>query len=229
MITRIRRDPAERETLIDNALFANGSESNPIETDTALTYDAAGNILTRKTDAAWNRATGAWSEAPKQTSFEYDRLDRETKMTVTPATGPGRTTTSTYYGSGPMKSRTKKNGVVESWFYDLDGRINQMNRLRGGADHHDKNQHYDYDRNGNRVQDERGTYLYNGRDQLVRWKRGATARDPGTTVDYTVDGSGNVIEKVDSSEEDANDRTRPSSTAVPATPTASARSPLPKG
>jgi len=74
-----------------------------------------------------------------------------------------------------------------------------MRRNKGSATGAElKNRPYTYDPNANRTTDERGTHQFNPRDQLVKWTRGAKTKSPGSTVGYTLNGSGAIREKLDS-------------------------------
>jgi RHS repeat-associated protein len=200
--TVIDRDRAERETIVDvRPAGAAGSDNVP---DTRFTYDSEGNPLARQTDTPWNETlnngAGGWTGTPKTTSFTYDQLGRETRAEVDPKVGTNRITTTTYFGSGPLRAREHPNGALERYFYDTDGRINRMQRRRAGATNFYKNQPYDYDLNGNRVRDERGTYDYNARDQLTHWRRGPQSDHAGTDVHYKLDGQGNIRREQDEAE-----------------------------
>ena len=62
-----------------------------------------------------------------------------------------------------------------------------------------KDQEYTYHVDANRTKDERGTHVYNARDQLVQWTRAGDRRYGGSSVSYTVDGAGRVELVQDSS------------------------------
>lgn len=180
-------DGAERTEVVDER-WQNGR-------DTAFRHDADGNVLDRWTDTEYlgRNADGTVNvTGGKQTSFTYDELDREVSMRVADAGRPVRETTTQYWPSGDMRSRTKPNGTVEDWHYLDDGRVNRMRRHRAAAPATElaKDQQYHYDENGNRDVDERGLHVYNARDQLVRW---TPVWDASAVVEYDVNGSGAVV------------------------------------
>ena len=86
--------------------------------------------------------------------------------------------------------------MVESRYFADDGDIERMKRTKGSAGATLKDPNYTYDRNGNRTTDERGTHLFNARQQLVRWTR-AKGPKAGSSVKYTPNGAGAVVEEVD--------------------------------
>ena len=151
-------------------------------------------------------------------SFGFDRLDREIDSRTVPAAGGGltRTTHTSYWPSGERRCRQKNQlgdgaaAVTDSWYSYNDGRLSRAKRHRGGTTEDDgacvsapaaqlKDQAYSYDQNGNRDQDERGSYQFNSRDQVSRWTRGPRARSyPGSSVSYALNGSGAMTEKSDS-------------------------------
>lgn len=190
--TRIEVDGAERPTVVNETW----SDSR----DTTIRYDEDGNVIRRQTDGRLSPT----AEDPerylggKTSSFDVDPLGRETRMVVNPAGTEGpRTTLSDYHPSGALKRREKPNGVVETFSYEPDGRIDRVLRTRNGAGTSVGNQDYTYDRNGNRTRDERGTHSFNARDQLVEWTRAAGRRHAGGRVTYKVSGSGAVLEQKD--------------------------------
>ncbi|HEX8051734.1 MAG TPA: LamG-like jellyroll fold domain-containing protein [Thermoleophilaceae bacterium] len=192
--TKIKRDEAERESVV-NEDWDGGR-------DTVLEYDRAGNVTTRKTDGIYVNPTTYNGDERKVTTFDYDALDRETSAVVDPAEGDTRTTTTTWWDSNDMKTRTKSNGTVESYFYNARGEMAQKRRNPDEGD--TETQDYDYDRDGNRTQDERGTHVFNPRGQLVKWTRGPKyshseqAKDKdGTVVTYERNAGGDVTKEVD--------------------------------
>ena len=187
--TVIDRDAAEREHVV-NEQWAAGR-------DTLFGYDAAGNTTLRRTDGSWSGGDGY--SGGSATSFTYDALDRETEMSIDPAQSSDRVTRTSYYPSGDVMERDKAfSAVVEDFFYATDGRLLQMKRddTDSTADT-PKNQSYTYDVDGNRTSDERGTYLYDSRDRLVRWTRGQ-GPSSGTYVSYKLNGSGAILQQTDS-------------------------------
>jgi RHS repeat-associated protein len=183
--TVLRQDAAERTTLV-NEDWGGGR-------DTRMEYDEAGNVLQRWTDGEYSEdASGNPQFAGgKRTEFAYDSVDREFSMTVVPTGQPNRVTTTDWWPSGEMKSRTKPNDTVESWAYFETGAIKTMRRKpKGGGD---IDQEYTYDRNLNRLTDERGTHEYNARDQLTKWT--ANAQHGGTTTSYEVSATGAITKE----------------------------------
>ena len=163
-ITRMDHDVAERQRYVDEE-WANGK-------DTSFGYDANGNVTARRTDGELTGADRSGYAGGKLTTYEFDSLDRETKMTVDAAgAGANRLATTEYWPSGEKSKRVKADKVSETWFYANDGRL-LGDRRDNSAGVNTKNQEYRYDANGNRSKDERGEHQYNARDQLVQWKRG---------------------------------------------------------
>lgn len=192
--TTITRDDAEREKVVNEAW--DGGK------DTVFEYDRNGNVTTRKTDGKYVDASTYTGDERKTTTFEYDPLDRETRGVATPAEGSARTTTTTWWNSNDMRTRTKPNGTVESYFYNARGEM--ARKLRDPAQGATQTQDYDYDRDGNRVEDERGDHVFNPRGQLVRWTRGpkfnsadGSKDKDGTVVTYERNGSGDIKKKTD--------------------------------
>ena len=104
--------------------------------------------------------------------------------------GGARVTSTDWYPSGELERRTKPNSAVETRAYFEDGRISQMRRVANGVQQ--KDQTYDYDENGNRTRDERGTYLHSARDGLIKW-----TRSNGSTVSYRLMGSRAIKQSID--------------------------------
>jgi RHS repeat-associated protein len=193
-ITNISYDGAERVKVVND----------PAGGDTTFCYDHDGNVTRRETDgriggpiADHGCDTTDYSGLnAKTTTFAYDHVDRELTTIVNPGTGSPRTTSSAYYPSDAVATRTKSNTVVERWFYDSRGEPIRSQRDRQGATV--KNQVYSYDRNTNRTTDERGTYNYDARNQLTSWTRDPDQPHPGATVTYVHNGTGAVTRKTDS-------------------------------
>jgi RHS repeat-associated protein len=191
-LTRIARDPVERQTHV-NETWTSGR-------DTVNTFDLAGNVRTRKTDGTIGSG-GYGGEDAKTATFDYDSLDRETLMTVSPPTGANRVTTTNYWPSGRRESRTRPNGVIERRFFDTRGDISRL--IRDGQSGTDGLVVYRYDGNANRDRDERGRYEFNARDQLVLWQKpGSADQDAeldsaysGRITRYTLNGDGAIDEK----------------------------------
>lgn len=191
------RDSAERVTLVDTRAATGKKE-------TEFGYDRDGNVLDRRvdlyTDSAGVRKGDTYS-------FRFDALGREThtffcgsyRANCDPARAsvqPEQTTTTSYWDSGALRSRTKPNGVVETRTFGDDGDILSMRRTKGSAGAVLKDQGYVYDDNGNRTRDERGEHLFNARRQLIEWTRAQGPR-AGTTVNYTLNGAGAILAEDD--------------------------------
>jgi YD repeat-containing protein len=87
-------------------------------------------------------------------------------------------------------------GIDHLDFYDAAGQI--TDKQHTGTSPAD--QAYSYDANANRTKDEKGTEVYNSRDQLVSWTRTGGA----SGVSYVVNGAGAVTRSTDSSATGAN-------------------------
>jgi RHS repeat-associated protein len=159
-----------------------------------------GNVIDRRMDG---RVDEWGTQHGDMQSFRYDALGREThaffcsdwQETCDPARFAGQaeqTTTTSYWDSGAVRSRTRPNGVVESLSYDDAGDLIGMRRTKGMAGAVLKDQEYNYDPNGNRTRDERGTHIFNARSQLVEWTRAQGPR-AGTTVTYGLNGAGAIL------------------------------------
>jgi RHS repeat-associated protein len=204
-VTRMRNDDAERQRTV-NERWATGK-------DTVFAYNAEGEVLHRRTDGALpTDGDPAGYSGGKTTSFDYDNLGREKKTWVCTngpatcnATTADRTTTTTYFDGGFVDRRVKPNDVREDYTFRDDGRLASMRRSKPNNDEL-KNQEYLYDRNGNRRKDERGTHLFNARQQLVRWTRGPDQQRPeGSFVEYVLLGDGRLDVKRDYNESSPND------------------------
>ena len=189
--TTYEYDPAERQTEVNESSFQIEEEIRRGK-DTHLRYDENGNVLERRTDGRFTDPSGY--TGGKRAVFDYDRLDREISMTVTAASEPDRTTSTSWWDSGQRRERTTRRtgagaDTVERRFAFSDGRLSRMDRRRIGAPAGSfaKNRSYDYDANGNRTADERGTHAYNSRDQLVAFDK---TNGPRTT--YSLNGSGSI-------------------------------------
>jgi len=183
-LTKISRDPVERQLDVNEA-WANGKDSR-------FAYDVGGNVLSRRTDGKIQPDGSFGGDDRKVTTFEYDSLDREFRNTVDPMVGSDRETVTNYWPSGRRQSRRKPNGTSDRWFYDTRGMVTRHERVRAGqTDPEDDDVDYRYDDNGNRDRDERGTYLFNVRDQLTKW-----TKPGGQVTDYTLNGDGQITKKV---------------------------------
>lgn len=191
-VTAITRDGADRQARV-NETWDTGK-------DTTYAYDATGNVTKQQTDGAYHPAAGttpATYDGPdaKTTTYAYDSLNRETSVVVSPTNGATRVTASSRWPSGALKQRTKSNGTTDRWFYDTTGSATMHTRTPTGATAPVDAQTYSYDANGNRIQDERGTYTFNARDQLISWKRAQSAPSkPGWTTGYTLNGDGAITQ-----------------------------------
>jgi RHS repeat-associated protein len=175
--------------------------------DTKFKYDAHGNVTQRRTDGEVDLGPNLYSGG-KLTTFEYDDADRETLMRVQQSgQAEPREWETKWFPSGAMRERTKPNDTVESWTYyagDITHHMRRRVKNPPAGDPYAKNIEYEYDADGQRTKDERGTYEYDARDQLVTWKRndkkvGETTVQ-GTTVTYEHTGNGAVRRKVDDGE-----------------------------
>jgi RHS repeat-associated protein len=190
--TTIQRDFAERETIVDE---------HDAGRDTTFEYDGDGNVTRRQTDGQYvETSSGATYEGDerKTTTFTYDALDRERTMTVDPARGANRLTTTTWWPSGDMREREKSNHTVETRYFNPRGEISR--KIRDPQQGDTRTQDYDYDAEGNRTEDERGTHVFDPRRQLYRWTRGARYDEggkEGTTVTYERNDAGDVREQTD--------------------------------
>jgi RHS repeat-associated protein len=181
-LTTISRDPVERQSEV-NETWANGKDSR-------FTYDLAGNVETRLTDGKTQLDGSFGGDDRKTTTFEYDSLDREFRMTVNPMVGADRVTVTNYWPSGRRQSRRKPNGTSERWFFDNRGAVTRFERQREGQTGLAREVDYEYDDNANRSKDERGTYVFNARDQLVKWTKGN-----GQVTEYVLNGDGAMTRK----------------------------------
>lgn len=177
----VQRDAAERELVVDERW--NGGK------DTRYAYDDGGNVTKRFVDG---KMSGNDYVAGRETLFTYDPLSRETEMKVDDDRGSSsnslRTWTTTYYPSSEVKTMDKPNGTTERHYFRADGLIESLVRETDAAGG-DKTPTYTYDPNGNRTADERGTYAYNARDQLVLWDPTGDG-DTDKPASYVVNGSG---------------------------------------
>src|SRR3954452_4134280 len=119
--TAITGEPAERQTLV-NETWASGK-------DTAFDYDPNGNVKVRRTDGT-NGANGY--QGGKTATFTYDALDRETQLEVAEG-ADDRITTTTYWPSGDIASRTAPKQSVENRFYDSADLLRAIRRQAPGT------------------------------------------------------------------------------------------------
>ncbi|HEX8648748.1 MAG TPA: RHS repeat-associated core domain-containing protein, partial [Thermoleophilaceae bacterium] len=222
--TRIHYDLTGRETLVDEEA-TNGTEPNWAK-DTLTRYDLDGNVASRYTEgrATDGDKPGAYAlgDKGKKTVYEHDSLGRETSTHVDRG-GHDRYFMSSYYSSGQRKERKRYDGSVgsaglrttEKYFFERDGRLNRRERKSHGENGNETKQssfnEYKYDTNGNRTLDRRSvdnadkddtedrhTYRYNARDQVMVWER-EKKRNGNTTlsarVEYTLDGTGQLKTK----------------------------------
>ncbi|MDX6587266.1 MAG: hypothetical protein QOI31_1739 [Solirubrobacterales bacterium] len=201
-VTAMRYDLADQLQVVDER-GADDSTQTGAEPDTCYAYTQDGDLEKVFTDANWTAPTD--QQAPvcsgygqgKATSYEYDDLVREESVAVDmPGTTRDRTTTTSYWNSGEVLERTKSNGTAETYFYDADGQAAAKVRNPDGAGANTDVQDYEYDSNGNRLEDERGTYAYDSRDHLTSWTRPENYDRTGT-VEYVTDGSGAIINETD--------------------------------
>lgn len=205
-VTTIARDGMGRELTVDEE--HTGADDRHWENDTWTDYDLDGNPEVRRTDGDLTDSTPDEAtdySGGKLTRFEFDALDRETRTEVQRFQSNGdlkstRYYETEYYASGKKSERVKRSrqpgmaepelGTTEQWFFDDAGRI--VRRKRHGRDNANPKDHtYEYDANTNRKKDERGTYEFNARDQIVRWKKKGEEGDEHL-VQYRVTGTGAV-------------------------------------
>ena len=123
--TLIGRDELGRQSFVDE-MWSGGK-------DTTFAYDLAGNLETRRTDGEISGSDFLGADA-QTTTFEYDSLDRETRMEVHASSGADRVTTTRYWPSGRRRSREKPNGATERWFYTTRGEVSRFQRFDAGDD-----------------------------------------------------------------------------------------------
>ena len=183
-------DGMGREVKVDEAAFRT-EETLRRGKDTKLVYDANGNVIERLTDGRF-QTDGSYTGG-KRATFAYDSVDQENELVVTAPNEATRRTLTDYWPSGERKSRTTKRSTaaedtVDRMFYFSDGRLSRKDRKREGASTYAKNQPYSYGINGNRTTDERGSYVFNAREQVTRWTRPNNA-----VTDYGLNGSGSIL------------------------------------
>jgi RHS repeat-associated protein len=204
-------DNAGRLTALQDLVELGGQGVNAY--DTRQSYDLDGNITQRWLNGNI-AANGFVGNNATSTTYTYDHDDRETNMAVAPmdpsnpgwtpascptsSSQPCRTFTTTYFPSGQVRElqRSQDGGstITEDYTYNNDGTL--KSDVRDPSDN--KNVTYGYDTNGNRTQDERGTHTFNALNQEVEWKRGGPdTQAPGSTVTYTLDGDGSLLQKVE--------------------------------
>ena len=186
--TSITRDVAGRATRVNETW--NGGR------DTRLSYVIGG--LTDRIDVD-GRLDGSSYVGGRSFNYAYDSLDRLERTTLT-GDGTDRVTRFSYWPSGSQRLTTKTNGSTDERFFATDGRIS--NRISDPASGDARTAEYRYDLNGNRTADERGTYVYNPRDQLVSWEHegvpgGPADGDPGRTMTYRPGGDGAIERQVE--------------------------------
>lgn len=170
--TAIARDRAERPTVV-NETWATGK-------DTAIRYfGSVPNLVSSvQTDGRVSGTNGSTYDGGKSTAYSYDQQDRNTQVRVRDdgdlSGTPDRTTDMAWWPSGERRSTKKPKTAsdartVDSRFYNSRGEV--VRRRADPASGITKTYVYTYDENGNRTKDERGTSLYNARDQLTKWDR----------------------------------------------------------
>jgi RHS repeat-associated protein len=185
--------------------------------DTLTAYDLAGNRTSQRTDGTiTDLATGAYSGG-KTTASDWDHVDREVATTVTPAGGAIERWQRSFHPSGEPEAVVEAQQanttapwitrLTESHYFRDDGQPVSDNKVNAsGASQTETGlpQAYAYDADGNRTQDEGGSYIYNARDQLTKWTR-PRYNDDGSigagsdTTDYTLDGNGDLRSESDTS------------------------------
>ncbi|MDQ6804441.1 MAG: hypothetical protein M3065_05645 [Actinomycetota bacterium] len=202
-------DNAGRLKSTNEKLLAATGQPTPAIYDTTQTYDANANVITRQSNG---QLIAGMYVGGQTATYGYDHLDRETSMIVAPTAlsggasscptplgqpQPCRTFTTSYNPSGQVSQRTRTQDggqpITETYGYNDDGTIASDNRSSDN-----KTQAYSYDTNANRLTDERGSHSFNALNQETHWTRGGMdTQSPGSTVDYTLDGTGAVLQKVE--------------------------------
>ncbi|QQR75325.1 MAG: RHS repeat protein [Holophagales bacterium] len=146
---------------------------------TTLTYDANGNRRSvRDSDG-------------QVTSYAYDALNR-----LVSQTGAGGVTTSEYFKSSLLKTRTYPNGASATHGYDAANRLTRLDNRQNSA--LVASWAYAYDANGNRTEQvetnggapETTSYTYDAADRLIE------VAYPEKTVSTTLDPVGNRLTEV---------------------------------
>ncbi|WP_210490980.1 RHS repeat-associated core domain-containing protein [Patulibacter sp. SYSU D01012] len=210
--TVIKRDRADRPTIV-NETWDGGK-------DTAIRYfgSVPNLIKSVQTDGKVTGTDGNGYSGGKSTAYSYDQQDRNTQVRVRDdgdlSGTPNRTTDMAWWPSGERRSTKKPKTsddkrTVDSRFYNSRGEV--VRRRADPATGATKTYVYEYDKNGNRTKDERGTSDYNARDQITEWHRirrtangdaipeatdaqgyvAPTEKSPAKTTKYTrIDGAG---------------------------------------
>lgn len=208
-ITRMAYDKADRRVATDEGgTPAVGGQPAQPGKDTLVAFDLNGNTVKRQVNGTLS-ADVAEGAIPANTTynggttsdFDFDEYDREKQTKITRTGDAVQTFDTTYWPSDDRRTRKATTGTtqrtLEEHFWAADGAEWQMRRKSGPAGGTtDKTQDYRYDENGNRRQDEIGTHVFNARDQLKTWNRPAASG--GGTVDYKLNGAGDVLEQSDS-------------------------------
>lgn len=213
-VTVFGRDDAERESYVQED-WSRGKDVN-------LGYDAfTGDQTLRQTRGQYDRDSDTYTgQDAKTTTFDFDSLGRETKMTVDPSDDkPDRVTRTRWSDGGAMIGREKPNETVERWSWNVLGE--KVQKVRDPVSGATDTQPYDYDANGNRTTDERGRHWFNARDQLTRWKRptdsGRSDRR-GWMTSYELNGTGAITRKVEDDDDDEANNGAPPSFDMAASP-----------
>lgn len=187
--TSVSYDDADRALKFNETLPS--GQAGDTARDTTYGYDRDSNVTSRKVNGTL--VDGTLTDG-RETMFTFDEIGRETTMRVkVPGVQDDRVTRTQYWPSGQVREHDESSalGAIEKTYFNDDGRLARM--LRGS----EKNQAYTYDENGNRTRDERGTHVFNARDQLVKWTRATGTPDAGLTVDYELNASGAIRRKID--------------------------------
>jgi RHS repeat-associated protein len=188
--TTFTYDGMGRTMRVDEAAFDVNEQSRRGK-DTKIAYDADGNVKERQTDGRF-LTDGSYSGG-KLSKYTYDTVDQEIEALVTAPGEATRRTVTDYWPSGERKLLTTKRSTaaddtVERTFFFSDGRASRKDRKRVGAAGFAKAQDYKYGINGNRIQDERGSYTFNAREQVTRW-----TSPTNVITDYELNGSGTIL------------------------------------
>lgn len=193
--TSISRDGSERPVTI-NESWSTGK-------DTRYHYLPGGDVDNVFVDGRVNTA-GALVGGVEM-DYGWDARDRNISESYTydpstsdptPTLDKHHTFTMSYWPSGAISREQTPYGRDEHRYYADDSRIT-LRTTGASGDPSPTSYTYGYDSDRNRTTDERGTYAYNSRDQLVHWHRDASGQMPERTSDYTIDGDGQITHRTD--------------------------------
>jgi RHS repeat-associated protein len=186
--TSVSYDNADRALKFNETLPS--SQPGDTARDTTYAYDRDSNVTSRKVNGTL--VNGTLTDG-RESLFTFDDIGRETVMRVkVPGVQDDRVTTTQYWPSGQVREHNESAamGAIEKTYFNDDGRLARI--IRGTKD-----QAYTYDDNGNRTRDERGSHVFNARDQLIKWTRAAGTPNANQTVDYELNAAGAILKKTD--------------------------------